>query len=367
MSLLAFETTSFIFPAAYPREFKRCTQSPEDRLTIAVKRYTPLNNPYPGRNDVSFVVAHANGFHKELYEPFLDELLARSEHLGFKIRNVWAMDAAHQGESGVLNEYTLGDQYAWDDGARDIEVMIRQFDIRQPLIGIGHSLGGYHMVLASLRHPRLFVAIIGMDPVIGPLTSLSESLAASSAKRRDIWTSREDAAKYFSSRPFYQNWDPRVLKLHLKYGLRDLPTATYPDKKGVTLTTTKHQEVWTFKKPTPDGIFDPFELRYVEDQHRYVAEYLSMIQCSTFFLVGGKSAVAPPKIDNSPKSELVVMKNAGHLIPIENPSESADIIAPFCEKCLKRYIRERDEDEKTPRDRYLDEKIMGALKSESKL
>ncbi|OLL26362.1 Peroxisomal membrane protein LPX1 [Neolecta irregularis DAH-3] len=321
MSSSLFKVASLTFPASFPRECSNCTRTPDDRLSIAVKKYTPLNNPYPGRNDVSFVVAHANGIHKELYEPFLDELLARSEHLGFKIRNVWAMDAVNQGESGVLNEDTLGDQYAWNDGARDIEVMIRHFDICQPLIGIGHSMGGCQLFLASIRHPRLFVAIIGIDPVIDSSGTLhSWNPAAFSAKRQDIWLSREDAAKYFSSRPFYQNWDPRVLKLHLKYGLRDLPTATYPDKKGVTLTTTKHQEVWTFQKLLPDGTFDRFEANYVANQ-------LPMIQCPTLFLVGEKSAVCAPetnhlKKDNTPGSELVVVENAGHLIPQEYPSKS---------------------------------------------
>ncbi|KAK6335593.1 hypothetical protein TWF696_002361 [Orbilia brochopaga] len=61
----------------------------------------------------------------------------------------------------------------------------------------------------------------------------------------------DEAVEFFKSRPFYQKWDPRVLDLQLKYGLRKVPTALYPDvekvgEEAVTLRTTKHQEVFTF-------------------------------------------------------------------------------------------------------------------------
>jgi len=349
-----FKSTSLTFPASFPREYPQCTQRPDDRLNICVKIHTPLNNPNPGKNDVSFILAHANGFCKELYEPFVDELLARLENLGLKVRNVWAMEFVNQGASGILNEGKLGEGCSWNDGARDIVVMIKHFDIAQPLIGIGHSMGGFQLFLASIQHPRLFAAMIGIDPVTGPPTSLSSFLERMTAKRRDVWSSREDTAKYCSSRQWGKNWDPRVLKLYLKYGLRDLPTATYPDKKGVTLTTTKYQEACTYKTAPPDGTVGCYEPHYVEVP-------LSKIQCPVFFLVGEKSIICPPetnhlKTEDTPRSELVMFKNAGHLIPLDLPSESAEMIAPFIEKCLKRYFAEREEDEKTTQDRHVNEK-----------
>ena len=47
-------------------------------------------------------------FPKELYEPLWDELLQRSQKLGFKIRSIWIADVVHQGHSSVLNEDKLG-------------------------------------------------------------------------------------------------------------------------------------------------------------------------------------------------------------------------------------------------------------------
>jgi hypothetical protein len=45
---------------------------------------------------------------KELYEPLWDEIHALSKSFGFKIRNIWIADVAHQGISSVLNESILG-------------------------------------------------------------------------------------------------------------------------------------------------------------------------------------------------------------------------------------------------------------------
>jgi hypothetical protein len=67
----------------------------------------------------------------------------------------------------------------------------------------------------------------------------------------------------------YKTWDPIVLEVFLQYGLRELPTAMYPDPTDsgsapVTLTTTKHQEVASYTRPafppdrsTPLADFQP--------------------------------------------------------------------------------------------------------------
>lgn len=125
-------------------------------------------------------------------------------------------------------------------------------------------------------HPRLLHSLVLLDPVIQRQATLPGSRSFHTAGRniptttqlstyrRDIWPSREAAAESFKRNPFYKAWDPRVLDRWVKYGLRDLPTAIHPldddknsDKNGkdrpVTLTTTLHQEVFTFSRPNYDG------------------------------------------------------------------------------------------------------------------
>lgn len=80
--------------------------------------------------------------------------MERSERAGFRIRAIWAPDVWNQGASGVRNEEKLGDmgnqsRFAlsdltvdWLDNSRDLIKMFAKFDIPQPVIGMGHSMGG---------------------------------------------------------------------------------------------------------------------------------------------------------------------------------------------------------------------------------
>jgi hypothetical protein len=100
-----------------------------------------------------------------LYEPLFENLCIRSTRLGFKIRSIWIADAAHQGESGVINEETLGNDRnfnlsgaksfskihwligfwtaSWFDHARDIIALVNHFHEQMPcpIVGVGHSMG----------------------------------------------------------------------------------------------------------------------------------------------------------------------------------------------------------------------------------
>jgi len=120
----------------------------------------------------------------------------------------------------------------WLDNSLDLLTMFADFDIPQPVIGMGHSMGGAQMYCcpltllvfvahsrfyAAICQPSLFTAVVGIDPVIEPTSVfLHGSLpAAASARRKDIWPSLAEATKYFRSRSFYRRWDPRCLDLHI--------------------------------------------------------------------------------------------------------------------------------------------------------
>jgi hypothetical protein len=50
----------------------------------------------------------ANGFPKELYEPFWDDLSEDLQAKGRNIRSIWIADMATHGQSGIINEKLLG-------------------------------------------------------------------------------------------------------------------------------------------------------------------------------------------------------------------------------------------------------------------
>ncbi|OQN98856.1 hypothetical protein B0A48_15202 [Cryoendolithus antarcticus] len=374
--------------------------SQEDEPSIAVKQYTPLDNHSPGRGDVTIIGAHANGFPKELYEPLWDELYSRLQAKGIAIRNIWIADVAHQGVSGVLNEHKLGNDPSWNDHPRDLFILINHFrhEIRRPIIGIGHSMGGCHLVNLSLMHPRLFTTLILIDPVIQRLPSRSGNYgpAKASTVRRDRWPSRKAAEAAFKRSKFYQTWDPRVLDLWVKYGLRELPTLLHSDIKAtpavlpaisadpssaaittaeteVTLLTTKHQEVFTFMRPNyptadfpepsekpnplthPDvdpaaGPNDPF----YRPEPLATFHKLPALRPGVQYIFGDQSFLSAPmlKADKMAATGSGIggsggvtagrvrehtFKGIGHLIPMEVVGETADVCTEWLVPELTRW------------------------------
>lgn len=67
MSTTSFRIQEHILPAQHIRNYPHATlNSQEDILYLAIKQYTPLENPHPGPGDITLIAAHANGFPKVL-------------------------------------------------------------------------------------------------------------------------------------------------------------------------------------------------------------------------------------------------------------------------------------------------------------
>ena len=117
-------------------------------------------------------------------------------------------------------------------------------------------MGGAHLATLSLIHPRLLSKLILVEPVINDYKNASEPvIVRASTYRADLWKSKKDAERSFRKNKFYQSWDERAFQRWLQFGLRNVPTAIYPDSSGkeVTLSTTKHQEVFSFVRPNFHG------------------------------------------------------------------------------------------------------------------
>ncbi|PUU81023.1 Alpha/beta hydrolase family-domain-containing protein [Tuber borchii] len=357
-----FHITTHVLAASHLREFSRGTISAANppQLKLAVNQYAPRSNAgIPAQSgDVTIIFCHANGIQKELYEPFFDHLLVEYEKSGLRIRSIWALDAVHQGASGVLNEEVLGDDPCWNDLCRDVLHMVNQRpqDFPPPIIGMGHSYGGHAIARISFIHPSLFTSILLLDPIIEDNSVFpTPHPSTRSAKRQDVWPSMAEAEKYVRSRPFYTVWDPRVLEIYLKVGFRPLPTLTYPNKTGVTLTTTKHQEVYTYirhDKSFQNGA------QLGRDEPGGTLRLMSLVTPPLMYLVGEKSDSWAPhlmkyKMQLTPGATLEIVGKGYHLFPLELPAKSAELAAPFLIKSIKRWGKEAEKDLATPRHKVL--------------
>ncbi|KAK4093159.1 hypothetical protein Purlil1_2316 [Purpureocillium lilacinum] len=394
-----FNITEHTIQASHIRDFPRATASSQDEaLLLAVKQYVPKDNPKPQRGDLTVIGAHANGFPKELYEPLWDEFYLEAKRLGIRIRSIYIADAAWQGRSGILNEGKLGNDPGWNDYARDIVQLINHFRPPRPLLAVGHSFGANALTNAALLHPRLFSAgLVLLDPVIGHFDSTPVTLrlgpAALSVNRRDVWPSRADAAASFRRSKFYQAWDPRVLDRWIEFGLRDVPaSAASPAGKGdddgaaakpppVTLSTTKHQEVFTFLRPSwpafnADGSKVIHQERCpdlddnlnpsVSNWPLYRAEggntmvRLPNVRPAVLYVIGGQSVTITPDVVRERTAitgtgtggsggaaqgrvRQVTHPDHGHLIPMEAPAYCARHAAEWAKGELDRWWAEEKE------------------------
>lgn len=201
-----------------------------------------------------------------------------------------------------------------------------------------------------------------------------------STPRRDIWPSREAAAERFRGGKFFQSWDPRVLDLWIKHGLRQAPTELFPSEgaepdERVTLTTSKHQELFMFLRPTYRGIpgeeyrdQDPVSDQEYPGYPFYRPEPLQVfrrlpeLRPSTLYIFGEKSELSPPEQREAKMSRTgtgvggsggaaagrvkEVVLDCGHLVAMEKVQECAESITAFLGSEMERWRREKEEFEK---------------------
>ena len=296
---------------------------------------------------------------------------------------------------------------SWLDHARDLLHLTNTFraEMPRPLVGIGHSFGASILVALSLLHPRLLSSLVLFDAVVSRFASspgpFQTGPIAMSAFRRDLWPGgREAARKAFErNRDYYGAWDGRVLDAWLRFGLREAPTRLYPAAAGngdddappkgaVTLTTTKHQECFTFLRPSWPG-YDATGTAIVDrskvvdlDPVLAAADYptfpfyrpegpgvlmqLPHVRPGVLWVFGTRSFVSPERLRRE-KMETTgvgvggsggvaagkvkqVLMDVGHLIPMERPRECAEHAARWLQEVgLEEWRREEREYEEWKR------------------
>ncbi|KAL5536392.1 hypothetical protein ACEPAF_214 [Sanghuangporus sanghuang] len=253
-------------------------QVPEgEQFKISVKNYTLTDGRTIPESitPITAFLAHGIGLHKELYEPFLDDLsrLQMEQTPSYCITEVWAIDCPNHGYSALLNEenlklsngrFTSPMDYVQCFLALLDSGIVKDLESKQ-LVFVGHSAGATTVVLTieelmRRKRPNPFSALILLEcPLLGtPMASGAERndrwinkespiIAELLRGKRDKWPSRDVALKSLSKSVPFNSWENRVLELYVKHGLRPLPTWFYPDDKdGVTPKCYKIHEVQGF-------------------------------------------------------------------------------------------------------------------------
>ncbi|KAF9037744.1 Alpha/beta hydrolase fold-1 [Panaeolus papilionaceus] len=326
-----FSTKTFVFD---PR--------PTFPYVSVVKRYWIEGSPYLNDNDaLTLFFAHGTSLHKEIWEPIIDDLHKANARGGgrVKIREIWTIDAPNHGESAALNyeAFKLGPNVAfpWEDYSRSVHLFLNGLGTgvegidfsKHKLVGIGHSMGATSIALVEGFYPKIkWHTLVLCEPMILPLDSgknVSDLLADGALKRRDIWSSREEAHNVFIAGRAWRRWEPRVRALFVERGLVSLPTKDYPHKEGVTLACPRIQEAACYRDSI--GLFRLHAL----------LKHITL-QCMVHLISGAEDDYLPTEVKEAivydasggiaKLASSIRVEGGGHMVTLCNPKGTAEQI-----------------------------------------
>lgn len=217
-----------------------------------------------------------------------------------------------------------------------------------------------------------------MEPVIQNDFPPGPNPALFSTFRRDIWPTKKKFEESMRKNPFFKSFDSRAMKKYLEFGVRSVPTKIYPvSGTAVTLTTTKHQETWSYVRanifPLPPSPQDPQqrpivpeldpaeEGKLISTRPEPMLALLDLPQLRPGVLwVYGATSLINTKIFRDEKLKLTgigrggsggrklqrveerIVPACGHLVPLENVSGCAEIIVEWLGKQLSRFHQDEE-------------------------
>ena len=255
-------------------------------------------------------LAPANGFPPQTYRPMLRSLR------GF--RCVCLPPRALWGDQQPPSEYR-----DWRTEADDLLAGLDRYDF-DDVIAVGHSLGGVVSMLALLKAPERFKALVMLDPpILSPdlLTMIRAAweqdlvdeipMVRMARRRRQFFASGRAAFARFRGKRVFADWSDESLWLYVEHGLR-----RRAEGGGFELRwsidweahyfATVYQGIWE-ELPKLNGLAPSLFIRG-EDSDTFSREAYHRAQ-----------ALAP-------LANFELMRGRGHLFPLAAPVETAGLI-----------------------------------------
>jgi pimeloyl-ACP methyl ester carboxylesterase len=215
----------------------------------------------------------------------------------------------------------------WAELTRELTDELRS-SYSEPVILVGHSMGGMLSLMAAKAHPELVRCVVLLDaPVVAgwraALLAVAKvmgvderfSPARFSAKRRNLWPDVDTAFSHYASKPMFAIWPQEVLQDYLKHGLD-------PHPEGVTLRFTRETETAVYRT-LPHHI------------GRLVSRRFSV----PVGFIGGIDSVecrqAGLKATRRLVGRHIKMVPGGHLFPMESPAVAADAIDSMIRQLIR--------------------------------
>lgn len=253
--------------------------------------------------------AHGNGFPSPCYHQMLTVLNA-------------SFTCTYIDKIGHEADFPVSDN--WDGLVDELLHSVKQ-QTNTPVIAVGHSLGGVLSVLAALKSPEHFRAVVLLDaPLLSPARSkaiyLSKKLglidkltpAYRTRTRRTHWPTEEAAFNYLKNRSVFKRFTKACLKDYITYGMTH-------DETGHTLRFMPEVEYQIYRT-IPHTLLG----------------YTKPLKVPTTLLYGCESDVITALDRRYMKKQFNItsLKTRGsHLFPFEYPEEAAQkviqVLAPY--------------------------------------
>lgn len=259
----------------------------------------------------SLLLLHATGFHARLWDQVVAALPAGT--------HVIAPD--HRGHGRSAKPATLAD---WSATADFLLPLLDQF-AGQPLVGCGHSMGGYVLTRLAAERGQAFRHLLLVDPVIMPPPfyegeaggDLPDPADHPVTRRRARWDGWQAMAAHFAARAPYSHWRPETLADYCRHGL--LPA---DDGAG-----------WDLACPPPLEA-SVYQSALRTDPHRWLGRLtvpVSVIRARTGERAGNLDFSVSPTWPGLGAAVGAVRDEQwtehSHFIPMEAPDRVADLLA----------------------------------------
>ncbi len=272
----------------------------------------PVTHPWSewGGDGQQLVFLHGNGFPPGSYKLLFHDLSATFRVSAFAARPLWpASDPS--------------DIAGWEDLAEDLHGSMEARGLNQ-VTGVGHSLGGVLSVMAAAADPRLFDALVLIDPVVfsgvhslfwGTLKSLGFGhrlpLIRGARRRQDRFPDLDTVREVYGGKPVFYTWQSDALDDYVRAAFVET------GEGDVELRYSKAWEARIFEL-TPASVWR--DLRRVAVPMLVVRGALS-----DTFLTGAAEKVKR----ELPNATVLEIPDTTHFLPMERPAIVAKTIVDW--------------------------------------
>jgi pimeloyl-ACP methyl ester carboxylesterase len=195
---------------------------------------------------------------------------------------------------------------------------------RAPVVGVGHSLGGYLTFMAAVQRPELFKCIVLLDaPILGPFKGTAFGMlkrlgladritpAHATRERRREWPSVEEMIAHFRRKKIFRDFDPECLSDYATLG-------TAAEDARVRL------------------LFDPeIEYRIYRSFPHDLVYYCNRLKLPAGFIGGRQSnELRRVGLAHTRRSFRLRRIEGGHLFPFERPQAAAAAVRELAAELL---------------------------------